>query len=135
MATRGGLGSLTLRRNSVLEEYRKLAEDVAPIADGPLPLLLHLGKSQVEELVDRLVGGEVAPVLEELAQGAVQGLDRVGGVDDLPHVRGEVEEGHHALPVAAPGGGDHRVPAGPPLLGGLPGPHGPLPPGGPGGGA
>src|SRR3954449_6162883 len=98
MAARGGPCSLILRGDPVFKEYRELAEDVAPVTDGPLPLLLHLGKSQVEELVDRLVGGEVAPVLEELAQGAVQGLDRVGGVDE---------------PSARPGGSRGRAPRAP----------------------
>src|SRR5438270_2951886 len=127
MAARGGLSSSSLRGNSVFEEYRELAEDVAPVADGSLPLLLHLGQGQVEELIDGLVGREVAPVLEQLAKGAVQGLDGVSGVDDLPDVRWEVEEGNDPLPVAPPGGGDHRVATGPLLLEGVQGHLGLLP--------
>src|SRR3954453_16620112 len=116
MAARGGPCSLILGGNSVFEEYRELAEDVAPVADGPLPLLFHLGQGEIEQLVDRLVGGEVASVLEELAQGAVQRLDRVGGVDDLADVRWKIQEGNHALPVAPPGRRDPGVTAGPLLL-------------------
>ena len=62
---------------------------------------------QPQQLDHRLIGGEVAAVLGDLAQLVVQRLDAVGGVDDTPEHRREVQEGSESLPGPLPG--RHRL--------------------------
>jgi hypothetical protein len=42
---------------------------------------------QPQQLDDRVVGGEVTSILDDLPELIVERLDRVGGVDDLFGVR------------------------------------------------
>ena len=55
----------------------------------------------------RLITGEVAAVLGDLAQLVVQRLDAVGRVYDAPEHRREVQEGSESLP--GPLAGRHRL--------------------------
>jgi len=55
---------ISLRRDPVLEEDRELAEDIVPVADGALPLLLQVGEREVEQLEDRLVRREMSAVVQ-----------------------------------------------------------------------
>ena len=52
-----------------------------------------------------LVAGGMAARLDPLAQAPIQALDGIGGVQQLPHVRGEAE-GHHLIPVRSPTAND-----------------------------
>src|SRR6185312_332347 len=57
---------------------------------------------EVEDLVDGVVGGELAAGLGYLAQLVVGGLDRVGCVNHAADVRWQVEEGHELGPGPPP---------------------------------
>ena len=66
------------------------------------PAVLDVADRQPQQFDRRLVGGEVAAVLGDLAQLVVQRLDRVGGVDDPAQGRGEGQEGGVPLPGPLP---------------------------------
>ena len=66
------------------------------------PAVLDVADRQPQQFDRRLVGGEVAAVLGDLAQLVVQRLDRVGGVDDPAQGRGEGQEGDEPLPGPLP---------------------------------
>jgi hypothetical protein len=76
------------------------------------PLVLDVTDGEPQRLDDGVVVGEVAPVLDDLAELVVQRLDGVGGVDDLAGLRGELEERDEPLPGVLPGRHGGRV-AGP----------------------
>ena len=64
---------------------------------------------QPEQLDHGVVVGEVAAVLDDLAQLVVQRLDRVGGVDDLADLGRERQERDEPLPGVLPGRDRRRV--------------------------
>lgn len=66
------------------------------------PAVLDVADRQPQQFDRRLVGGEVAAVLGDLAQLVVQRLDRVGGVGDPAQGRGEGQEGGVPLPGPLP---------------------------------
>ena len=57
---------------------------------------------EVDELAGGVLGGEAALGLDRLAQLAVEGLDRVCGVDDAADLWGERQKRDHVLPAVAP---------------------------------
>jgi hypothetical protein len=67
-------------------------------------------------LVPACSSGKVAAGLDRLADLAVHGLDRVGGVDDAAQLVGQRQERRDVLRVAPPGLGDHRVAPAPLLV-------------------
>ena len=76
---------------------------------GVFPALLGVLDSEVDEFTGRLLGWEMSTGFDRLADLPVQGLDRVGRVDNASDVGGEGEEGDHVLPGLAPALADHRV--------------------------
>ena len=54
--------------------------------------VLDVADRQPQQLDDGVVVGEVAPVLDDLAELVVQRLDRIGGVDDLAECGWELQE-------------------------------------------
>src|SRR6516225_10470266 len=80
---------------------------------GPVAgaLVLDVADRQPQQLDDRVIVREVAPVLDDLAQLVVQALDRVRGVDDLPDLGRERQERGEPLPGALPGRDHARVAA------------------------
>ena len=69
---------------------------------GPGPPSGQIEQSQIEQFPGRLVCGESAPGLDDLAQSPVHGFDGVGRVDDLPDLLWEGEERAQVVPVPAP---------------------------------
>jgi hypothetical protein len=61
-----------------------------------------LAQDQEDELRRRLVAGEMAPRSHRAPEFGVQGLDRVGGVDDFADRRSEGEERDDLLPLPPP---------------------------------
>src|ERR1039458_7362365 len=74
-----------------------------------MPLLGDVHQRQVEQLDRSVFIGEGAAGLDHLAQSHVQGLYRVGGVNDFSNIGREREEGHDLLPVPAPELADRAV--------------------------
>jgi hypothetical protein len=74
-----------------------------------LPVLRDVAQCQPDQLGSGLIAGEMSLVADRLAYRGVEAFDRVGGVDDFPHVGGKGEEGDHRLPVAPPALGNDRV--------------------------
>ena len=64
---------------------------------------------QVDALEGGLVGGEVSPGPDGLADPRVDALDRVGGADDLADLHVEPEEGHELRPGRLPEPDDRRI--------------------------
>jgi len=62
------------------------------------PLVFDLDDGQPEQLDDGVVAGEVRAGLGHLAQLVVQGLDAVGGVQQLAHRRAEGQERREPVP-------------------------------------
>jgi len=54
---------------------------------------------QVEHLVDGLIGRKDAVIARDLAQGHIDGLNGVGGVDHLANILWEGKERDHARPL------------------------------------
>src|ERR1035438_10723469 len=74
-----------------------------------MPLLGDVHQRQVEQLDRSVFIGEGAAGLDHLAQSHVQGLYRVGGVNDFSNIGREREEGHDQLQVPAPELADRAV--------------------------
>jgi hypothetical protein len=64
---------------------------------------------EVKQLQRRVVVGKAAAGLDDLAQAAVQRLDRVGSVDHLADARSDGEKRNDLVPGAAPDLADRRV--------------------------
>ena len=69
---------------------------------GPGPPSGQIEQSQIEQFPGRLVCGESAFGLDDLAQSPVHGFDGIGSVDDLPDLLWEGEERAQVVPVPAP---------------------------------
>ena len=63
-----------------------------PFPRGAAPVRGDVAQGEPQQFGRRLVGREVAPGLDDLAQPHVHRLDGVGGVDDPPHLRREGKE-------------------------------------------
>ncbi len=64
---------------------------------GSGAVVFDVADGQPEQFDDCVVVGEVAPVLDDLAELIVQGLDRVCGVDDPAQLGWEGQEGNEPL--------------------------------------
>jgi hypothetical protein len=73
-------------RKPVREFHGKTIERWLPIADRHGPLPGNIADSEVNDLVDGLIGGKNAMIARDLAQGHIHRLNGVGGVDDLADV-------------------------------------------------
>ena len=69
---------------------------------GTLPLCRDIPQGQPDEFRGSLVAGKVPLVPNALANAAVQALDRIRGVKDLPHGRRESEKRNDPVPMASP---------------------------------
>ena len=70
--------------------------------NGPGPPSGQIEQGQIEQFPHRLVCGESAFGLDDLAQSPVHGFDGIGGIDDLPDLLWEGEERGQMVPVSAP---------------------------------
>ena len=66
-------------------------------------------RGEIKQLQRGIVVGEAAARLDDLAQRAVQRLDRIGGVDHLADAGCKREERHHVFPGPAPGLANRRI--------------------------
>src|SRR6266516_149415 len=86
----------------------KLAHGGRPFDSSP-PAQAGILDREIQQLQRRIVGGKAAAGLDDLAQRAMQRLDRVGGVDHLADAGGEREERHDMVPGSSPRLGDRRI--------------------------
>jgi len=77
--------------------------------DRPSPAQTSILDREIEQLQRRVIVRETAARFDDLAQRAVQRLDRVGGVDHLANAWREGEEWHDVVPGSPPGGSDRRI--------------------------
>ena len=107
---RGGKVGLHFTRpaldEAIFVEDRELVHRRLPVVRRAAPVGGDVAQRQPDQLGGRIVAGEVAARLDDLAQLRVDALDGVGGVDHLAHRRREREERNHVVPGAAPGGRD-----------------------------
>ena len=68
-------------REPLLEEYRELVHCQLPFLGRAAPVGGDVAQGQPDEFAGRVVAGEVAARLDDLAQPAVHALDGIGGVD------------------------------------------------------
>src|SRR5215216_7331531 len=73
----------------------------APVV-GVAPLALRAGDREVEQLAGGVLSGEAAAGLDDLADLAVERLDRVGRVDRSADVGREGQERDDPLPMLKP---------------------------------
>ena len=66
------------------------------------PRFGDVAQGQIDELRGRFVAGEVPSILEHLAQLHMQTFNRIGGVDDLSHLRRITVKGSDLFPISAP---------------------------------
>ena len=76
---------------------------------GPGPPSGQIEQGQVEQFPHRLVCGESAFGLDDLAQAPVHGFDGIGSVDDFPDLLWEGEERGQMVPVSAPQPADSGI--------------------------
>lgn len=88
--------------HAVCEFDGEVAQGAWPVGCGLCPFPADVPQCQVEELEERVDGGEEVAVVADLAQRAVERFDGVGGVDDPADLRREVEEGGDLAPVRLP---------------------------------
>jgi hypothetical protein len=62
------------------------------------PFFFNVADRQLQQFADSGIVGEVAAVLDDLAELVVQRLDRVGGVDDPSQLRRKRQERYESLP-------------------------------------
>ena len=89
-----------------------MIEGFAPFADGFGPFFSGILQSQIEQLGGGFLRGKEASGFDDLAQGAVERLDGIGGVDDSADIFGKSKKGRQMGPVFSPGladGGEIRV--------------------------
>ena len=86
----------------IAEHDSELGHGGGPFALGILPVVAHTAQDQIQQFDRRLVGREVASAANGGAQCAVEALDRIGGVDDPPHLWREGEERDHLIPLPPP---------------------------------
>ena len=72
----------SLDGKSVFEVDRELIDGFAPALGRSCPALLCREHREVDQLEGRFVVGEVSLAVDELADTRVEGLDRVGRVQD-----------------------------------------------------
>src|SRR5580658_2459150 len=73
------------------------------------PFLLGVAQGKKEELGSGVIAREVALGADDFTQLEVEGLDRIGRVEDASDLVGEGKEASYALPVTTPGGDDRGV--------------------------
>src|SRR4051794_34024633 len=86
---------------AIFPENGEAIESLRPALDG-MPLLGNIAESQIQQLYGRFLVGERAACLDDLPQGHIQRLYRVGGVDDLADLGRKREERNDLLPVPPP---------------------------------
>lgn len=74
-----------------------------PVPDGHGPLLGRCFDSQVHHLQGRGIVRKDLPVLDSLADHAIQRFDGVGGVDHLADIIRVIEQRDEIRPVLTPG--------------------------------
>src|SRR4026209_1741558 len=94
--------SVNSYRYSAGEVDGELVECLGPVLDRVGPFLLGVAEGEPQQFEGGVVGREVATVLDDLAQLAVDGFDRVRRVDDPTDRFGEGEERDEPFPVASP---------------------------------
>ena len=99
-------GSLGFVRHAVFELDGEMAQGAWPVGDSHGPFGTEVFQAEVEQLEQRVDGGKQVAVAADLAKRAVERFDGVGGVDDSPDLRGEVEEGRELVPVRLPAAAD-----------------------------
>ena len=67
------------------------------------PRFGDVSQGQIDELGGRLVARKVPSILEHLAQLHMQIFNRIGGVDDLSHLRRITGNGSDLFPIADTG--------------------------------
>lgn len=86
----------------VAEDDGELRHGGGPLALGIFPVLTDAAQDQIEQLEGGLVIGEMPAAANGGSQGAVEAFDRVGGVEDPPHLGREGEERDHLIPLPPP---------------------------------
>src|SRR5690606_27977307 len=66
--------------------------------------VLDVGDRQPDQLDHGVVGGELTPILYDLADLVVEALDRIRRVDDAPDLGWEGQKGGEPVPGAFPHG-------------------------------
>src|SRR5690625_1665670 len=99
-----------MMRNSVTKLNGETIERGRPISHRAGPLVRDVSRRQVEEFEERIDCWEEVSVTAYLPKGAVERLDRVGRVDDLPDLRWIVEERNQPFPVSLPASADRGKP-------------------------
>src|SRR3978361_535413 len=87
---------------SIAEHDGELRHSGGPFALGILPTIAHTAQDQIQQFGRCLVGREVSAAANRGAQCAVEALDRIGGVNDPPHLWREGEERDYLIPLSAP---------------------------------
>src|SRR5277367_6148278 len=88
-------------RKAVFPENGEAIELLQTALNG-LPFLSDILQSQVKQFHGSFFIGKRSARLDDLPQGHIQRLYRVGGVNDLADLGREREERHDLLPVPAP---------------------------------
>ncbi len=87
---------------TVAKDNQKLLEDKPPVFYGHGPLPLYVLSGQIDHLQCSVIVRENGLRLGKLPDAAVEALDDVGGVDDVPDFRWELQEHDQFRPVRAP---------------------------------
>src|SRR5579875_3150475 len=82
-------------REPLREFHGKAIEYRFPIPDRHSPLLGQVAHGQVDHFVDGLIGGKNPMIARHLAQGHIDRLNGIGGVDHLADVLWKGEERDH----------------------------------------
>ena len=87
---------------SIIELYRRLLWDNAPVRDGHRPFFTGVAIRQVDKLGQGCVIRENTLVLCDLADLAMVALHRIGRINELPDGLGILKELAQAAPVVTP---------------------------------
>ena len=112
---RTGSGRSSIPSQSAGIHDIQLRVDLPPISNGHGPFFRQLPCRQIERLGQSHSVGKDHATTVQAAEPAVQALDGVGGIHDLPRGLGELEHRTDAVPIIAPAGhtaGEFGLPGG-----------------------
>lgn len=85
---------------ALAEYHREWIGRLLPCLRWHLPVFFNVAQGQKQQLRSGLVAGEVALVLDDLAQAHMQAFDGIGRIDDLSNHRRIHKEWNDLLPLA-----------------------------------
>ena len=92
------LSESDLFRQASLVHDGQLTIDFTPVADRHRPALRCFERCQIQRFQQGLIAWKYTALAVQLPVGGVQALNRIRSVDDLPYVRGELEDRSYGIP-------------------------------------